>query len=190
MLRARQPWRELSAGLERARWRRIEPLAMLLLGLLASCSTRTALVQAPTSGPADVEIDDVLPLRLPDPPQMPAGLPGVCVVGEGEDCSPLLAGDVVVPPLRWVELGLYLSRWAQYPGLVSGLVADRDGIWRLVGTEALDAYTAEVTARQIESEAARASDWPEWQVWIAIGIGVALGAAGGVVGGVLLAVSR
>jgi hypothetical protein len=121
---------------------------------------------------------------------MPAGLPGVCVVAEGEDCSPLLAGDVVVPPLRWVELGLYLSRWAQYPGLVSGIVADRDGIWRLVASEALDAYAAEVTARQIEAEVARASDWPEWQVWVAVGIGVVLGAAGGVVGGVLLAVSR
>jgi hypothetical protein len=190
LLRARQPWRELSAGLERARWRRIEPLAMLLLGLLASCSTHTALAPAPTSGPAAVEIDDVLPLRLPDPPQMPAGLPGVCVVGEGEDCSPLLTGDVVVPPLRWVELGLYLSRWAQYPGLVRGLVADRDGIWRLVASEALDAYAAEVMVAQVEAEAASASDWPEWQVWVAVVIGVVLGAAGGVVGGVLLAVSR
>jgi hypothetical protein len=97
------------------------------------------------------------------------------------------ADAVWIPHDRWWSIVDVTAAWKQYPGLVLGLIADRDGLWRLRTASLLAAasthYETEMLKRLAEVETE--SRWDPWDYLAVVGVAV-LACGVGVVGGVLL----
>lgn len=168
IIRAPKPRPKLESALRCAlsKQRSVHASYLVALSLtLTACSTGTV------QGPGLREIESPR-IETPPVPQMPAGLPRVCKSGE---CDPEV-GDIIVPPLRWDAIGLYMDLWAEYPGQCRGALDDSDEAWQRVVESERRLAVARADAETIETAATLADTWPSWQAWLLAGVvgGVAL----------------